>query len=320
VLASLEPAISVALAALGVLVGLEIEVRRRRDVRLLTAAVVEASMTIAVVGAGAAILLLRSPSGDSMPWLLALMLGVCAAPSSTATDRSADSRYGLASRLGDLDDVLPIVLAVLAVTWERPGAPLATAKFIVEAAMIAALIAVAMSLLVTQTTSESEQRVFVVGGLLLLGGASAYLSLSAIFAGFLAGLFWSATGGRARETVGRDVRYLQHPLAVLLLVVAGSRFALRYDVLGLVAAYVMLRVVGKMLGGWFARRALISELPPGVGLLLSSPGIVGIAIALNVLQVGGASDAVATLFTVVVLGSLGSELLSLFLSHQTDSA
>ena len=85
------------------------------------------------------------------------------------------------------------------------------------------MIAVAAWLLVAQTSSDSEQRVFAIGALLLLGGTAAHLSLSALFVGFLAGVFWKATGRPALETLARDMRYLQHPLTVLLLIVAGSR-------------------------------------------------------------------------------------------------
>ena len=49
------------------------------------------------------------------------------------------------------------------------------------------------------------------------------------------------------------MRYLQHPLTVLLLIVAGSRVTFSADVAGLVLAYVVLRTGGE--AGWrLARR------------------------------------------------------------------
>ena len=137
-----------------------------------------------------------SPVPEPTPWLLALMLGICAAPSSTAADTAAESHQVLAARIGDLDDVLPIALGVMAVAWTRPGTPLAVTGLIAQGGLIALAVAFATWLLMTQTSSESEQRVFAIGALLLLGGAAAHLSLSALFMGLLAGVFWNVTGRR----------------------------------------------------------------------------------------------------------------------------
>ena len=93
VVAALDPAVSVALAALGAIVGLDIHVRRPGDARLFGAASVEAAATILVVAAGVVIVHALSPVPDPTPWLLALMLGICAAPSSTAADMAEHGRH-----------------------------------------------------------------------------------------------------------------------------------------------------------------------------------------------------------------------------------
>ena len=49
------------------------------------------------------------------------MLGICAAPSSTAADTADSEACHCAARIGDLDDVLPIALSALVVVWTRPG-------------------------------------------------------------------------------------------------------------------------------------------------------------------------------------------------------
>ena len=313
-LASLDPAVSVALAALGVLVGLGIDTWRPREFRRLTPASLESVATILLVCGG--LLLVRGPSFvlERIPWLVALMAGVCAASSSAANVSEADGGV-FPTLIADLDDVLPIVLGVLAIVWTRPGPPVVLAWFVLRAALIAVAIAFAAWLLITQTSSESEQRVFAIGALLLLGGAAAHLSLSALFAGFLAGVFWNAAGGSGREGIARDMRYLQHPLVVLLLVVAGARLEVSITLVGLIVAYVVLRLAGKRVGGWLAARAAPSDgIDPGFSL--SSPGVVGIAIALNVLQAGTGSATSRMLFAIVVVGSLGSELLSLLISRR----
>ncbi|MBI4886131.1 MAG: hypothetical protein HY824_03475 [Acidobacteria bacterium] len=312
VLSHLDPAASVALAALGVLVGLGFDVRGPRQGRLLAAASLEAGLTMLLVGAGVLLVLSRWPAPmDVTPWLSALLLGVCASASATAATDLSDEFRGPAAHIGDLDDVLPIVIGGLALAWMREGSPGAAVWLTIQASGVALVIALAAWLLVTQASSDSEQHVFALGGLLLLGGAAEYLSLSALVAGFVAGVFWNLAGGSACDRIRRDVNHVQHPLVFVLLVIAGARVGGFTPILvGLVVVYVVLRITGKVAGGWLVRRLIATDLPPQVGLRLMSPGIVGVAFALNALQAGGAGRA-SLVLAVTVAGSLGSELLSL---------
>ncbi len=312
VLSYLDPAVSVALAALGVLVGLGLDVRRPREGRLLAAASLEAGLTMLLVGAGVLLMLsLWSAPADPAPWLLALMLGICASASATtATDPSDESRPP-ATHIGDLDDVLPIVIGGLALAWMREGSPAAAAWLAVQASVVALATALAAWLLVTEVSSDGEQHVFALGSLLLLGGAAEYLSMSALLAGFVAGAFWNLVGGPGCDRIRHDVYHVQHPFVVLLLVIAGARVGFTPILPGLVAVYLVLRITGKVAGGWLVRRIIAPDLRSShVGLRLISPGIVGVAFALNVLQAGGA-ERVTPVLAVAVAGSLGSELFSL---------
>jgi hypothetical protein len=223
-----------------------------------------------------------------------------------------------AARIGDLDDVLPIVLAVCAVAWARPGPPFALAVLVAQTAAIAVLVAGAGWLLVSQASSESEQRVFAVGALLLLGGAAAYLSVSALFVGLVAGVCWNTAATAGRDYIARDLLYLQHALVVLLLIVAGARLELNALLWGLVAAYVIFRIAGKFAGAWAAGR-IAPGLPGDLGFRLIAPGVAAVAIALDARQAQAGSDA-HTLFAIVIAGSLGSELLSLVAARRPGAA
>jgi hypothetical protein len=311
-LMSLDPAISVALAALGAFVGLDLQ---RREPRLLAAASVEASVTALTVGLGVLLVHWLSPTADAAPWLLAVLLGLCASPSSTAAGWSGEPGVEPAGRVGDLDDVLPVVLGAFAFGWMRQESSGAAAWLVAQGGIIALAVATASWLLVAQASSESEKRVFALGALLLLGGTAAHLSLPALFAGFVAGGCWNRMGAAALAQISRDLRYLQHPLIVLLLVVAGARLAFSPGLAGLTVAYVVFRLAGKLAGGWGASRLSARDLPRGLGFSLNAPGIVGIALALNVLQAAGETAVAATVFGVVVVGSFGSELLSLAVSR-----
>src|SRR6185436_11308127 len=80
-------------------------------------------------------------------------------------------------------------------------------------------------LLFDRAESGAERVVFVLGTLALAGGAAAYLGVSPLAAGLVAGLFWATTRGRADRIVTNDVQRVQHPLIVLLLLTAGARWA-----------------------------------------------------------------------------------------------
>ena len=179
-------------------------------------------------------------------------------------------------------------------------------------------VAVACWLLVSKTSSVTEERVFAIGGLLLLGGAAAYLSSSALFAGFAAGVLWRAAGSDVRDRIAQDLGYLQRPVVGLLLLVAGAKLHVSIALIGFITFYVLCRIAGKLAGRLLARR-LVRHRPSDEPSPLS-PGIVGLAFALNVVQVRGHDDIATTLFTIVVVGSFASDLASLLIREPDPAA
>lgn len=313
VLSHLDLIVSAALAALGVLVGLGLDMRRPREWRLLGAATAEAGLTIVLVGAGVFFALPLEPVPAIETGTLALILGICASASATvpSTDLTA---HRLVTRVGDLDDVLPIALGGVALALANEVSGGAAAWLTVQAIAIALAVAVGGWILVTQSTSDSEQRVFTVGTVLLLGGVAEFLSGSALLSGLVAGAFWGMAGGPARDRIARDVRHMQHPLVVLLLLMAGARAGAHAPAVVAVAiVYVLLRVVAKLSGGWIVRRIVGPEIPAAFGLHLLSPGVIAAAFALNAELVG--AGARGAILTIVVAGSIGSDLLAMLASR-----
>jgi hypothetical protein len=318
VLSFLEPAVSVGIATLGVFVGLGLEGRRAQEWRLLAAASLEAALTVTLVVGGVLLALRQAPFDTGFtPWAFALLVGICAASSSTTAIEWPDHPAIRATRIGDLDDVLTILAGGVALVWIRADDPEGIAVLFGQSVSIALILAVAGWLLVRKAASDSEHRVFVLGTLLLLGGAVEYLSLSALFAGLVAGVFWNAAGGSARDWIERDVRHVQHPLVVLLLLTAGAHVGPWPGLVLLVPVYVLFRIVGKVAGGWIAGKIARDDRPIRVGLYLVSPGMIGVALALNVLQAGG-SDLAGLMLATAVVGSLASELVS-FLVHPREA-
>jgi hypothetical protein len=163
-------------------------------------------------------------------------------------------------------------------------------------------------LLLTRASSETEERVFAVSALLLVGGVAAALSLSALFGGLVAGVFWRYAGRHPRETISRDVLFVQHPLLVLVLLVAGARAELSGESVALGAGYVALRIAGNLLAVHIAGRTAGANAPRDLARHLVAPGVLGVGFALNAFNAIGADASM--MLAVVVTGTIGAELVA----------
>jgi hypothetical protein len=306
----LDPVVPVALAALGVLVGLGVGDRRTDDRRVFAAACLVAAVTMLVVSAGFAVVTLAAMSSIARPfWTLILTSGICAATSLTLPAGNPLEPRPASSRVVELGVLLPIVAGGLMLAWLRTGSSAGAALLVAQASGVTLALAAAGWLLLSRASSETEERVFAVSALLLVGGVADALSLSALFGGLVAGVFWRYAGRHPRDTLSRDVLFVQHPLLVLVLLVAGARADLSSASLALGVGYVVLRVVGLLAGGTVARRVVGVNAPRDLGLYVLPPGVFGVAFALNAVSVVGADASM--LLAAVVVGTIGSELVAL---------
>lgn len=142
----------------------------------------------------------------------------------------------------------PAVIAVsagIAMAALRDATPLAQLLTALGIAAVAAGVAFAGWLLVGQADSDREQQVFIVGSLLLIGGGAAYTSLSAVFAGLLAGIVWSSGGNLARARIVQHLEYFQHPLVVVMLLVAGASITFSLEAMAVLVIVAALHAVGR---------------------------------------------------------------------------
>jgi hypothetical protein len=290
-MAFLDPAMAMGLAMLGVFVGLRVDPRRPGELTFFAIEGLRALATVLIVGTGILLASRIWSSPDAPAWLLALMLGLCAAAAdSTALDRT------------NTEDFLVIVLGGAMVLIFRQTAPGLVMALVSGFAAVAVVIALAGRLLVDQTSSEREQHVFVLGSLLLLGGAAVYLSVSALLMGLIGGLIWNVTDNVARDRMTRDLQYLQHPLIVLLLLVAGARATPSLQALGLAIVYAVARVAGRSMTGSRPRREARVE--------LSSAGLIGLALMLDVIHVVTLAAWTEIALATVVIGTMIAEVLA----------
>jgi hypothetical protein len=307
----LHAAVAVALAVLGVLVGIAVGRWVRVGRRLLIAASLQGLITFLVVAAAVAVAVGLTGDASDAPFIsLALTLGVCAAVSSaTSADPVSNPAGAEASRVADLDDVLPIVVATIALAL-LPTVPGRGVWLTLAAPVVAGLaVGVVGWLLFERAESGAERVVFVLGALALAGGAAAYAHVSPLTVGLIAGWLWSATPGRADEIIYDDLRKVQHPLVVLLLVTAGVFWVPLATSIWLVGPYVLFRLAGKVIGAW-AAAPIAGVRPSLLAAYLVPSGVLAVAFGLNFMQILPAPVCERVLATVVA-GTITFELLGL---------
>jgi hypothetical protein len=306
----LNPIVPVALAALGVLVGLGVGDRRSIDHRILAAGALDASITMVVVSVGIGLLESTSLTLVEPLWPFAIVSGICAATSLTLPGGDSLEPRPHATRIIEAGVLLPILAGGLLLAWVRTGAPAATLTLLGQALGVVLALVAAGWLVLTRAPSPTEERVFALSALLLIGGAADALAVSALLVGLTAGVFWRYAGGRPRDTLGRDVLFVQHPLLVLVLLVAGARAELSLLAIALGLLYVTLRTVGAI-ASTVAARVAGRRTSDGLAGHLIRPGVFGVAFALNAAGIVG-GDASLPLAT-IVLGTIGAELAALLL-------
>jgi len=306
---ALQPIVPVALAGLGVLLGVGLDLRSWRDLRLLDAGSLEATITMMTI---AAVYIVTAGSSVAMPLMLAAVLvAACGGPSTSHPASYSQSAAGMrAVRLIDFDDVVPVLVTAVAVA--AAGTQLVLRDVLVvllKAGAAGAALALAGRLLVGETDSDGERRVFIIAVLLLVAGVAEYLRVPSLFVGLIAGLVWGATD--RGERLASNVRYLQHLILVTVLVIAGARVVPSAGALWLAGVFVLARTFGKLAGSWTASAAFKREIPRLAAVRGVAPGLVGIALALTIERAFPGSTTGGLLLAGVVIGSVVSDLLSL---------
>ena len=277
--------------------------------RLFVAASLESAVTIiAVTGATMYFVMETGVPVGAPVAAFALAFGLCASASSAT---SADPEFRACRRRRDprrrLDDVLPIVIATVAFAV-LPGP--SSVGWTLALAPIAIGVAVGLIgwLLFERAESAAERAVYVLGALSLAGGA-VYLRASPLAVGLVAGVFWWVAPGRADRIVHDDLRKVQHPLVVLLLVTAGALEVPSAVSVWLLAPYLLFRLAGKVAGAWVSA-GFLEVRAADLAAFLMPPGVLAVAFALNFRQMLPAESG-ETLVSAVAVGTAAFELFAL---------
>lgn len=280
----------IALVMVGFLIGGEFTKTRLRELgaTILTAAVVQAAMTFAVVAIGLLVL------GFGYP--LALTLAGIATATAPAATVAVVHELGLTGRFSRIllgvvavDDVLALAAFAVALSLATgTGTPLEAVMdaggSILGAVALGAALGVPMAFLTGRIRPGYPTLEEALGMVLILTALSTTLEVSPILAAVVMGIFVSNLA-RHHERPFHEIENIERPFLVVFFVLAGA--SLELDMLlassGLGIAFVLLRIVGKVGGGWLG--GMKAGLPGkesawlGVALLPQAGVALGLALA-----------------------------------------
>ena len=332
---ALAPFIALGLGWIGLLFGLQFD---RQTLRAFTrgehAMVVGQSIVAwTAIAAGLVGLLLlagRSDTASIAAACAAASAGCVSSPTGAAVVFGSARVSGPFSRLAtlatSLDGATGIVFLAIVYAAVHPPSPvglvdLGPLRWILVPILLALLFGWLFLSLSREKPPPDELMLFLLALALILAGTSLSMAAPALFAAWLTGVF-IANLSPLRKRVYTALARWEKPVHVLFLLLAGAllSFSSWYVALFL-AAYLVLRATGKLVGGRLAVPLL--EPTPGsgrFGATLLSQGGVSIAIAMSALLVlratFPASRVVPALFDATIMGIMLFEIIGPVMMHR----
>jgi len=314
-----EPLIQLALVMVAFLLGSELKLERLRDTGSLIMLISLCVIVVSGLVVGLGLLALGVP----------LLVAVTLAAISVATDPAAVSETIHETRdkstlakilLGivAIDDAWGILvfglsmaglgwvlsqdgqLALLHALWELGGA-----------IVVGFAIGVPAAWLTGRLRHGEPTLVEAIAVILLLSGFSSLLGVSALFASMVAGSLVANFSHHHKRSF-REIEHIEWPFLVFFFVLSGASIDLYKldDALALTAAYILLRLAGRVLGGFLSvklKPAKQQVLPWNIGLALTPQA--GVAIGMALLAAERFPELHDTILPVVVASTIFFEML-----------
>jgi len=318
----LRPVGALAMGTVGVILGLNLDPRVLRLLPrpVFVAALAHAGVALLFVAVPVAVVLLTA---THLPLRVVLggsvVLGAAASLSSGhfavlgyrsgRMERATGLSVALLTMLDDGVGLLVLALALVLGAKENP----ADGVGLVGLALLLGLLCGALiAFLLHSMRDPAELMAVMLGGVALVGGAAAYLRVSALLAGVACGATLALVGGRAVAQGTRALGRFERPTYLILVFLIGCRLQARdLQAWILLPGYVALRFLGKVWGGSLAQRYAASalKLPPRLGYALVAQGGLSLClVAQNLTLVPG--ELSQHVFDVVVLGAVINEVLA----------
>jgi len=322
----LGPLFSLGLGYFGLVFGLQFEIGkiRRFPRAFVSATAIQAAVTFVWVFAPFLWLLYQiDPAASTVGSALAIgAVACCTSPTMIAliVKESACRPTGavdLIRYIGGFDTIIGFTLFGAAVCMMHHAPPPLGIDYLPVLQWIGASIVVGIGMgvllhLLTQVhCAEDELWVFIIGIITFAGGVSLFFGLSPLFVNMVAGITAANLPG-SKDRVFVALARQEKPFYIVFLILAGAVWR-PGTLLGLVLAfaYLVFRIVGKVLGGYVAVRAIAGEfsVSPWVGFGLLSQGGVAIAMAMDFYLSGG-SPLIDVIVAMLVLAVIVNELIS----------
>lgn len=323
-LSALEPVTIFLLAWMGLIVGLRMELPLLRRVP-------GQSLVLGAVGAGLPALLvplgLLGVPGIHAPGVLLVAAGCAGATAATAATWLFRGRrtgeLALVHATAALDDWLIVALAIPAFALAHLGARRAPVLVLVIL-VASAVIGIGVALLVPRLRAAGEELVVVVGAAALAGGGAAYVGLSSVVAGAVAGLVVANVlrGRRGSRAFYDLVTRVERPFYLAFVLLTGATLTfVRPDLwVPLTVVLVAGRAAGKLGAGALSRlitRGRLRAGPLTAASLPMAPLALAIAADLALVHPGLLTRA---LLVAVALSWLLFEAAATALAHRGDGS
>ncbi len=307
VVRQLNPIMSLAIGAIGVLYGLHLRGWNltRIEGEFYRITLVEVLTTTTLVG-GSAFLAFRYLLGLTGDWMTIMsavfVLASTAAVSAPSVVENLVRRYASKGRVSDLlefvtgfNQILGIVLfglvfCVLRVGQTR-GIDVTRTEWAVINIAFGVLLGILFFLFLGREQSEQKLTLALMGIVIFSSGTAYYLNVSPLFVSLILGVVLGLTSS-IKNRLLEILHSLEGPLYVVILIFAGAAWkpSTGYPALVVVATavgYVVMRYLGKLAGGYLARHYSPDPraIPPRIGLGFVSQGAVAVAMIINYQQV-----------------------------------
>lgn len=320
----LYPFVGMGLSWIGMLFGVQWEFRRLSHIpgRVFGVALVQSLITTVVV-AVPFLLLFQSLYSHETELLVIGAVTLAAAASGTAssglslfsrnTPSPARPLMRLLTNVSNMDDLVGLtafgLISCLAVL-HAGGSTFLWIGVSVGLGLAVGLLIVALT---AYRLKDDEMLLVVMGAITFSGGLALYLSLSPLLVNLIAGIVVANLArGRARRGIRSVLLRGEHSIYIIFLILVGAGWRIESVwLLALVPVYVLVRTLGKSLGGFVSVRLFLpgSGTPGGLGLGLLSHGGMAVAIVVNLHQIHR-SEVTDAVITVVLLGIIVSELIA----------
>lgn len=296
---SLDVVVNLGVGWVGLLFGLQFY---RRDLlrfpaRLYLGAGVQSLFCMLVVGAGMWAVVALSPWATPV-WLT---VGILAVISSTTSPTIAEQMIHDTRPRGPITDAVRLISSVDAVPAivilgillcfsplhpEDAGVLGSGWLWVAAACGLGLALGALFHLITLYRYTDNQLLVIVLGLTVFCGGAAHYLRLSPLFVNMVVGML-VANRSPQRLRILRSLLGVEKPIYLVLLTLAGAMWALPpVSLFALVPLFILLRLIGKFVGGYLATAAAGLEFRSSLGM---GPGLVphggmAVVIALNVKQ------------------------------------